>query len=568
MAIFEGVKKRYLFWSIFLFYAPLSIWARFYFWDNALLEPHPWRQSQTALTILHLFQGTATLLDYRSPLGGLLWNNVYEFPLYQWVVSFVMRFGLGIEAASRFVTLVSFLMTALFSFLIIKKLLGREIANWFALIYLVNPFGVIFSRVCLIDFFALAATLSAIYGLIKIRCNEDGWLNWLLLSSGGMIASLAKINIWFFIFMASVGFVFWELIKQRKSSGKKMWALIAIVSLQFGVVFLWNYYRATEIGSPADTPWLIGELSQRLELWRWKKILWEFLVRSLFYDWLFIPFLLGTVELFKKSKLIFSIIFGVFIAHTLVFFQVQTFHDYYLIACMPYLFLVAACGLDYLDHARTTISKILSGALLLMIIVKSFYLKYYYSPIIHDYRAELKPIYQLKNLTSKKDVIYWDAKQGRFEIATYSQRNVGLSETARFIGRTTSQNENYSPSVFHFDHQPDFSLLSFSGIVWVDGEESFFVYRTKENDSFVFSPNEMIGVMNSAPSGKKVVPVVSVADNCKGTESILMEIPRGVTSLTLTPEGRTKSIELPTSKRFVNIPNQGVFGCRFRISAR
>ena len=568
MGIFEGFKKGYLFWSIFIFYAPLAFWARFYFWENAILEPHPWRQTQTALTILHLFQGTATLWDYRSPLGGILWNNVYEFPLYQWVASLVMHLGLSLEVASRLVTVLSFFTTGFFSYLIIKKILSREIALWFTLVFLVNPFGVVFSRVCLIDFFALAATLSSVYGLIKIRSNEATWSTWFLLATGGVIAGLAKINIWFFIYFASFVIVFGALLKQRQSQQNKLIGLMIVTGLQCAIIFLWNYYRLMKVGSPADTPWLIGEFSQRLELWRWKKILWEFLVRSLFYDWLFVPFLIGTFQLFRKSRLIFTIVFFVFIAHTLVFFQVQTFHDYYLIACMPYLLLVAACGLNYLSSSETKTAKLIGSALLVIVIFKSFYLKYYYSPITHDYRVDLKPIYQLKNLTSKQDVVYWDAKQGRFEIATYSQRNVGLSETAHLIGKMTKQNELFYPSVFRFDSKPDFSMLSSNDLVWIDGDESFFIYRTKSNDSFVFNPNEQLAVLDLAPQGKKVIPFVSSVENCTGEGSLLMNIPPRLTNLMVTPEGNAEGVLLPTDKPFVNLPSRGAFGCSFQISGQ
>lgn len=557
--------KKILFWSIFLFYAPLAVWGRFYFWNNALLEPHPWRQSQTALTILQLYQGTATLWDYRSPLGGILWNNVYEFPLYQWVVSLVMHSGLTLEQSSRLVTLVSFLLTALFSYLIIKKIFNQELARWFLLIYLVNPFGVIFSRVCLIDFFALAATLASVYGLIEIRSGSKTQMkNWLFFACGGIVAGLAKINIWFFITTAMFCLISLEFA-QKKIRKDVLVGVFFVLIVQTAAILMWNYYRVTKVGSPADTPWLVGELGQRLELWRWKKILWDFVVRSFFYDWLIIPFVFGAFELFKKSKTILFIVFGVFVAHTIVFFQVQTFHDYYLIACMPYLFFVAAVGLQALSSKNNLFTKLVSLALLALIIFKSFQLKYYYSTLSHDYRPELKNILKLKELTTPQDFVYWDAKQGRFEIPTYSQRNVGLSDSSRFLEKKENRNNLFNPTVFRFDSKPNFNLIGFPSMIWVDGDPDFFVYRVKPIQSIVFTANEQLAVLSAPPTGKKVNSLKTLMDNCQSGHSSIVEIPTEVKEVTLASVDKKFEIKLPTYNKFINIPSRGRFGCRFRI---
>jgi len=556
--------KRFLFWGIFVFFGPLAILARFYYLNNALIEPHPWRQTQTALTILHLFQGTATVWDYRSPLQGMLWNNVYEFPLYQWVVCQVMHLGLSLEVASRLVTLLSFFLSAFFSYLIILQFFNRQIANWFLLIYLVNPFGVIFSRVCLIDFFALAATLGSVYGLLQLRAGSMRARNWLCFALGGLIAGLAKINIWFFVTVSLTGLLMVEVLQQKKRNWGWFVGLVGILLVQFGVIFLWNYHRFNDLGSPADTPWLVGELSQRFESWRWKKIVWDFAIRSLLYDWLLIPFVIGTWVLFRKSKLLFLVLFGVFISHTLVFFQVQTYHDYYLIASMPYLFFIAALGLDYLVSQQNKIIQALYFIVLALMIYKSFQLRFYYSPIVHDYRTKLKPIYQLKKFTDPTDIVYWDAKQGRFEIATYAQRNVGLSETERLIGERNKMGEVYSPTVFHFDSKPNFRLVSESSKVWLDGAPYFIVHRVSEVGSFKFEAEENLAVFSELPKGVSPVSFKKKVDNCKSKQPLLMFLPQS-SEVVISIEGHSQPFRLPGGRRFLNLPNHSNWGCRFEI---
>ena len=547
-------------------YGPWAIWGRFYFLDNALLEPHPWRQTQTALTILQLFQGTATVWDYRSPLSGMLWNNVYEFPLYQWVTSQVMHLGLGIEVASRLVTLMAFGLSALFSVLIIKEIFDRKVAAWFLLLYLVMPFGVVFSRVCLIDFFALAATLASVYGLLRLRQGKRGLLSWVLFAIGGGIAGLAKINIWFFISAALLAVLSFEWFTEKAKRGLWQWGVLGILLCQVGLVFLWNYHRANDLHSPADSYWLMGEWRHRLELWRWQKILWTFLARSLFFDWLTIPFLIGTAILFKRSKILFLIIAGVFVAHTVVFFHVQTFHDYYLIACIPYLFTVAALGISFLCDEPKGLKRIGYVLVLGLALFKATKLQVYYSPLVHDYRKDLETILKMKDKTDVSDIVFWDAKQGRFEIAVYSQRKVGLSETKDSIGKQSSIGEIYEPTVYVLESKKrDWIPLGKSSKVWFAGDSELPLYRVSEVGSFTFSPNQFLAVLNNPAQKSKVIPFQEEVANCGSTNSLSVIIPEGTKEILIKSLKDNSEIIFPGDKKVLNIPSSGDLGCQFKI---
>ncbi len=562
----QNIRELLVFWVIFLFYAPLAIWARGYFLENALLEPHPWRQTQTALTVMQLFQGTGSVWDYRSPLNGILWNNVYEFPVYQWVVSRLMLLGGGLEMTSRLVTLASFLLSAVFAFFLARDFFGKRVANWFLFLYLISPFGVVFSRVCLIDYFALSATLASVYGLHRIRCGQVEWKNWIFFGAGGLIAGLAKINIWFFPTVAAFGVLFYESFKGQILKPKRVLGLLMILLLQVSLIVLWNYHRSVHLHSPADTPWLIGKWYQRFELWRWEKIIWNFSIRSLFFDWLFLPFVLGIFLIFKKSKVWGFLISTVFILHTLVFFQVQTFHDYYLIATMPYLFWLVAMGVDYLCQSPKLHAKLLCAVMVLMAIYKAFSLKVYYSPIVHDYRPELRKVYLMKENTSPKDIVFWDAKQGRFEIATYSERKVGLSETFGKIGQNNPDGQTYLPSVFRFDSESSkipVEVFNLFPIVWLDGVKEFKLYRTESVDQYVFRPEKHLAVLDHIDPKKKVSKFRQEIDNCEAITSLVVNLPKNAKSVVL--ESDQWSVVFPGNKKFLSIPYQEDWGCKFKI---
>ncbi len=399
-----------------------------------------------------------------------------------------------------------------------------------------------------------------------MRTEKRGFIFWALFAFGGLIAGLAKINIWFFITASILALIVIEGIVQKEKVKKWYWGLFGVFFLQITLVFLWNYHRVTHLGSPADTPWLVGEFSQRFELWRWKKILWSFGARSMFYDWLTIPFLVGVGVLFRKAKFIFLIVFGVFMGHTLIFFQVQTYHDYYLIACMPYLFLVAALGLDYLTSGTKLIHKSACLIIVSLMLFKAYQLKVYYSPLVHDYRSEIGSVFKLRAYTDPKDIVYWDAKQGRFEIATYSQRKVGLSETAHLIGKKSQKGEVYSPTVFHFDSpSPEFKLLKDSPKIWIDGTSSFLTYRVKEVGEFKFSNNSQLAVLNEIPLNMKAVKFQKNIDNCKSTAPLIVLIPDGIKEILVSADNNPSIYRFPGNKRFLNIPNQGEWGCRFTL---
>ena len=111
----------------FIFRSPL--YSQFGFLSNLLTEPHL-RQGQTGLTTFYFARHEIPFLDYRSPLGGQLWNEVHELPLYQWICARLMNLGLSLEVASRGVGLAFFLAGFGILALILRRLVGKAVAAW------------------------------------------------------------------------------------------------------------------------------------------------------------------------------------------------------------------------------------------------------------------------------------------------------------------------------------------------------------------------------------------------------------------------------------------------------
>jgi hypothetical protein len=200
----------------------------------------------------------------------------------------------------------------------------------------------------------------------------------------------------------------------------------------------------------------------------------------------------------------------------------------------------------------------------LLLIYRATKLPVFYSTIIHDYRPELIEIFQLKNHTDPKDIVYWDAKQGRFEIATYSERKVGLSETFKLIGTKDEKGEKYSPTVFHFDSKK-IPLEVFAGYpkVWVDGEKDFILHRTTAVGKYEFVPERQLAVLDSVDEKRHVSKFNIETNNCGTGSALIMPIPKGIKELKI--EGDGFLLSLPGNKLYLNVPSNSNWGCKIKI---
>src|SRR5215470_15813086 len=70
-------------------------------WTHGIFDAHPFRQTQTAVSVYWMLQG-GPLLAYHTPVLGYPWAIPFEFPLYQWLVAgLVALSGASIEVAGR-----------------------------------------------------------------------------------------------------------------------------------------------------------------------------------------------------------------------------------------------------------------------------------------------------------------------------------------------------------------------------------------------------------------------------------------------------------------------------------
>ena len=118
-------------------------------------SPHSWRQADTAQYALTFYrEGIDVLAPSVSWMGGHK-TLILEFPFPELLIALAYRlFGYDL-AIARMVTLLFFVASAAYLFLIVGRVASRHLAAVSTAVYLVMPLSLFYSHAVHIDFFAV-----------------------------------------------------------------------------------------------------------------------------------------------------------------------------------------------------------------------------------------------------------------------------------------------------------------------------------------------------------------------------------------------------------------------------
>ncbi len=502
---FSGKGETLLWSGLSLTLAPLSLVPRFWFWSNALLEPHPIRQTQTALTAYYLHHKAMSVFDYRSPLNGALWNFVYEFPLYQWLTAKVMDLGANIEVAARSVTMAFFVASGVVLVCLVNRWFGRRIAAWTGLLWLLSPFNIIYSRACLIDFCTVFFSLASLglYLDIFFHRRPLTWKVYALATILGSVAAITKATIWFSP-AGLQGVLLLGAVIQAGKITKQHRILGAGLFLQLLAAVAWmrwaNYLRA-EPGILTTEAWIFGAFSQRFEWQSWKRF-GGYVFMSVLQGWMVIPFVVGVASgLTSKRAWTIGLLFLILLP-PLVTFNVHSRHDYYLIGEISFYLILVAFGMAKLFSLP---KKKAQAAWAMMAVLFAWRLKNVpvdFATVTYDYRIRLSAAFQLKQFTVPEDIVHYDAGMQDYEIPLYSERMVGLGGfgPGRFDPAGPVTTNVITPTVFKLmTDGKDLNLLKPFDLVWAAGAPEFLLYRVAKKGKFGFNPAVSLAVAATVP---------------------------------------------------------------------
>jgi hypothetical protein len=131
--------------------------------------PHEFRQTQTAFAVRGFIEGVANPIFSYLPVFGQASQVPFELPIFQAIAALVASLGLGEAFAGRFVSFFMFQISAILSWLLVKRLLGTAVANISLIVFQFAPFAMVWGAAYLIESTALACTLASIILLEMTR---------------------------------------------------------------------------------------------------------------------------------------------------------------------------------------------------------------------------------------------------------------------------------------------------------------------------------------------------------------------------------------------------------------
>ena len=326
---------------------------------------HNFRHTETAIIIRDFFLNGWRPFSYSIPVRGDISYILFEFPIYQSIVYFMMKF-LGvtdIDFYSRIVRISSFYFSAFALMLLIRKITDNfELACVSGIAYVVSMYNIYWSRGCFIDYMSVLFGLLYVYYLLLWEeqhtykvfvCGLLFGLSAYLLKSTSMFPCILFYG---FISLEKVcGYV-----KGRPSIviGLKGYVshnfrvaipLFFMVVIPVLVCAAWNQhadnmkdlsvYTAT-FDSTHLKNWNFGTLEQKLSWAHWSIILHRFV---LFYGG-YLPFILLLLLYYKFTrkkylKYVLYALLAVFLTW-IILFNLYYVHNYYLIGVSAFAYMV------------------------------------------------------------------------------------------------------------------------------------------------------------------------------------------------------------------------------------
>jgi len=393
-------------------------------WTHGIFDAHPFRQTQTAVSVYWMLQG-GPLLAYHTPVLGYPWAIPLEFPLYQWLVAgLVAASGASIEASGRAVGVAFFLASLIPGWIVLGGLGLTPASRLLCLaMLLASPLYLFWSRTLMIESTALFLSLSYLAAVICWRRRRRA-APLVAAAAFGALAAMVKVTT-FLGFLAAAGLLVgvdaWRARPGLELRRVRPYGLaaVAFALLPCLACVCWfafcdalkeqNAFAAV-LTSGALWHWTFGDWSQRLRAGTWLAI-WQ-RYPNWFVSWavlamaaVALPFARG-----RRAMALSALALGVGVM--LVFTNLHAVHDYYQYANA--VFLLAAIGLalsglvDAPDWRRVVGLGAFAAAIVFMLRAEgSWYLAFQASdPRPHDEFAE-----HVRAVTAPNDVlVIWGAR--------------------------------------------------------------------------------------------------------------------------------------------------------------
>jgi len=337
--------------------------------------PHTWRQCDTAQYIHAFYTDGIDLLHPSVCWMGDHRTLILEFPLPEAVSAVAYHLFGPSHVTARWVTLLFFLGSTVFLFLFVRSITDRETARLAAVISMILPLALFYSRAIHIDYGALFFVHAMAWLWAEaIKRNSGTWL-WM----GSIPAALALIIKAPYV-LPFVPLLIWMTITRRR------WKLIfkhaPALILPALVLAVWQWHTMTVNGAAPDwffiptyrrftnnAHWWFGTLSMRQDPTHWltlgQRILFEItgwigLVLAMIGLWI-------TAAKHRQDLLWWIAGAGLGVV---IFFNLNIMHNYYQLPLVGPISVLMALGILHITglmKARPAIRHAVALALVLVV---------------------------------------------------------------------------------------------------------------------------------------------------------------------------------------------------------
>lgn len=345
-----------------------------------LLEAHPFRQTQTALTARMFHEEGIDLLHPRLPVLGDPGEVPFEFPLFQAVAAVPMAAGVSSDVSLRATCLAFFLLTAILVWGFTRRLAGSTGAVVATAVFLFSPLGMLWSRTAMIEYLATAGALGWAWAGTRWRDRHRTWTA-VIAVVGGVVAMLVK----------PPTAVFWTIpllayaTPHDSARSVRDWirircqpTFVLIMALPFVAGIAWTRHADAIKAASASTSflmstelidWNFGPLSQRFSTAPWVEIGTRGAELLLGLPFLFLVGVWAPALLLRRNRGFLIALATTAILPIVVFFNLYVVHDYYLAAISPQAAILSGCAAAALFERRHSANGRVAVAVVVVVLV-------------------------------------------------------------------------------------------------------------------------------------------------------------------------------------------------------
>lgn len=319
--------------------------------NRQIVEPHAWRQSQTAWPIWSWLNHKSSLFTNSIPIKGNFQNWPLEIPIVQFIGYLISKItNLSPESSLRIIGIISEVLTWIVLYLIgIKKKLPEKQLITLLVFFALTPYVIWWWGTGLIDLTATAAGVSAIYLLNYCNLQNKPRNIFLILIVAIAISIKPSIAILYSIIATLIYY-----IKQKKIP-------VNFISIQIilNLAYLfWNKIRSENIAnSDPRTGWTLSSRNFSF-LFGSKEQYLNPIPDFIHISVRFLPTVLGLgMSLFLLLAIITKRMPGriyIYLIATILilylFINLNFVHDYYQIPLVP---IIVYCCIEFLNFVET-----------------------------------------------------------------------------------------------------------------------------------------------------------------------------------------------------------------------